>query len=149
LLGPYRDVCWDQTVRCVGTIQWGLLGPYRECVLGPYRAVYCDHTECVLGPYRAVCWDHTERCVGTIQWGVLGPYSEVCWDHTVRSVGTIQRVCVGTIQRVCVGTIQRVCVATIQIAVLWPSRALGWDHREGEVSALNGCNRERLNLLII
>jgi hypothetical protein len=43
--------------RCVGTIQSG-----------------------VLGPYRAVCWDHTERCVGTIQSGVLGPYRAVCWD---------------------------------------------------------------------
>jgi len=46
-------VCWDHTERCVGTIQSG-----------------------VLGPYRAVFWDHTERCVGTIQSGVLGPNRE-------------------------------------------------------------------------
>jgi len=49
----YGVVCWDHTERCVGTIQSG-----------------------VLGPYRAECWDHTERSVGTIQSGVLGPYRE-------------------------------------------------------------------------
>ena len=59
-----------------------MLGPYREGVLGPYRAMCWDHTErCVetiqrrAGEYVAVCWDHTER---------------VCWDHTERCVGTIQ-----------------------------------------------------------
>ena len=63
----YGAVCWDHTERCVGTIQSGVLGPYR------------------------VALDHTERCVVTIQSGVLGPYRAVCWDHTERCVGTIQR----------------------------------------------------------
>jgi hypothetical protein len=44
---------WDHTERRVGTIQSGLLGPYR-----------------------AVCWDHTERSVWTIQSGVFGTYRE-------------------------------------------------------------------------
>ena len=49
----------ERTERCVGTIQSG-----------------------VLGPYRAASWDHTRRCVGTIQSGVLGPYRAAFWDHT-------------------------------------------------------------------
>jgi len=53
VLGPYRAACWDRTERRVGTVQSG-----------------------VLGPYRAACWDHTERRVGTVQSGVLGPYRE-------------------------------------------------------------------------
>jgi hypothetical protein len=50
----------------------------------------------------------------------------VCWDNTER----------------CVGTIQRGCVGTIQSGVLGP-------YREGEVSTLNGVQREELNVQII
>jgi hypothetical protein len=49
----------ERTERCVGTIESG-----------------------VLGPYRAASWDHTRRCVGTIQSGVLGPYRAAFWNHT-------------------------------------------------------------------
>jgi hypothetical protein len=64
----YGAVCWDHTERCVGTIQSG-----------------------VLGPYRAECWDHTERCVGTIQSGVLGPYRAESWEHKKTELVTRQR----------------------------------------------------------
>jgi len=49
----------------------------------------------VLGPYKAVYWDHTERCVGTIQSGVLRPYRAVCWDRTERCFGTVQNGVLG------------------------------------------------------
>jgi hypothetical protein len=87
----------------------------------------------VLGQYRAVCWDHTECCVGIIQNGVLGPYIAVFWDHTLRCVGTIQSGVLGPTER---------CVGIIQNGVLGP-------YGKGEVSTLNGCNKERLNLQLI
>jgi hypothetical protein len=101
--------------------------------------VCLDHMERIFGNIERGCvWTMQRGCFGSILSGVLVPDRAVCWDHTERCVGTIQSGVLGPYRVVCWDHTER-CVGTIQSGVLEP-------YGEGEVSAFNGCKKERLNL---